>query len=129
MTPASTTPTNAELEILHVLWRRGPRTVRDVHDTIRKRRDIGYTTVLKAMQVMAEKGLATRDESERSHVYAAAIPEATVRKRLVADLVDRVFDGSAVGLAMHALSTRRASAAELKEIRRLLERLNRNEEQ
>lgn len=121
-------PTNAELEILRLLWRGGPQTVRDVHETIRRRRNVGYTTVLKTLQVMAEKGLVERDESERSHVYKAAIPEATVRKRLVADLVDRAFDGSVVGLAMQALSSKRASPEELEEIRRLLGSLERREE-
>jgi len=114
-------PTNAELEILRLLWRDGPQTVRDVHEIIGTRRNVRYTTVLKTMQVMAEKGLVKRDESDRSHVYAAAIPEAGVKKRLVADLIDRAFDGSAAGLVLQALSAKRASPAELKEIRRLLE--------
>jgi BlaI family transcriptional regulator, penicillinase repressor len=121
-------PTNAELEVLRLLWRGGPQTVRDVYDVIRRRRDVGYTTMLKTLQVMAEKGLVTRDESERSHVYAAAIPETTVKKRLVADLVDRAFDGSAVGLAMQALSSKRASPEEIREIRRLLEDLKRGDQ-
>ena len=114
-------PTNAELEILRLLWQGGPQTVRAVFDTVRRRRDVGYTTVLKTLQVMAEKGLVTRDEAERSHVYAAAVPEATVKRQLVADLVDRAFDGSAVGLAMQALSSKRASPGEVAEVRRLLE--------
>src|ERR1043165_467886 len=88
-------PANAELEILRILWREGPLTVRDVHAIIARRRDVRYTTVLKTMQVIAEKGIVTRDESERSHVYAPNIPETAVKKRLVADLVDRLFDGSA----------------------------------
>jgi predicted transcriptional regulator len=120
-------PTNAELEILHLLWGGGPQTVRDVYDTIRDRRDVGYTTVLKTLQVMAEKGLVTRDESERSHVYSAAVPEAAVKKRLVSDLVDRAFDGSAVGLVMQALSSKRATPEEIKEIRRLLDNLKRDD--
>jgi predicted transcriptional regulator len=121
--PTLPVPTNAELEILRLLWRGGPQTVRDVFDDVRRRRDVGYTTVLKTLQVMAEKGLVTRDESERSHVYRAAVGEANVKKRLVADLVDLAFEGSAVGLAMQALSSKRASPAELKEIRRLLDDL------
>src|SRR4051812_38801497 len=119
-------PTNAELEILHLLWANGPLTVRDAHETIRRRRDVGYTTVLKTLQVMAEKGLVTRDESERSHVYKAAIAESNVKKRLVADLVDRAFGGSAVGLAMQALSSKRATPEELEEMRRLLDGLRRD---
>lgn len=122
MTPLPV-PANAELEILHLLWRDGPQTVRGLYDTIRRRRNVGYTTVLKTLQVMAEKRLVTRDESERSHVYRAAIPEATVKRRLVADLVDRAFDGSAAGLVMQALSAKRASPEELREIRRLLDDL------
>jgi len=116
-------PAPAELEILRLLWRGGPQTVRDVFETIRRRRDVRYTTVLKTLQVMAEKRLVTRDESERSHVYNAAIAEASVKTRLVADLVDRAFDGSAVGLAMQALSAKRATPEEIKEIRRLLDGL------
>ena len=116
-------PTNAELEILRLLWRDGPQTVRQVHETLRRGRDIGYTTALKTLQVMAEKGLVTRDEAERSHVYAAAVPEGTVKRRLVSDLVDRAFDGSAAGLVMQALSAKRASPEELREIRRLLDTL------
>jgi BlaI family penicillinase repressor len=114
-------PTNAEHEVLRLLWQHGPQTVRDVFATIARRRDVGYTTVLKTLQVMQEKGLVTRDESERSHVYAAAVPEAAVKKRLVADLVDRAFDGSAMGLVMQALSAKRASPDELREIRKLLD--------
>lgn len=121
-------PTNAELEILRLLWRDGPLTVRDVHETIKRRRDVRYTTVLKTLQVMTEKGLVTRDDSERSHVYAAAVPESTVKKRLVADLVDRAFDGSAAGLVMQALSARRASPEEIKQIRKLLDSIKRTED-
>ena len=117
------TPTNAELELLQELWRRGPQTVRDVHEAVRRGRDIGYTTVLKTLQVMAEKGLVTRDESSRSHVYAAAVPEGAVKRRLVSDLLDRAFDGSAAGLVMQALSAKRASPEELRQIRALLEGL------
>jgi predicted transcriptional regulator len=119
-------PTNAEHEVLRLLWKRGPQTVRDVFAIIGRRRDVGYTTVLKTLQVMQEKGLVTRDASERSHVYAAAVPEAAVNKRLVADLVDRAFDGSAAGLVMHALSAERASPDELREIRKLLDGMNRS---
>jgi predicted transcriptional regulator len=86
---------------------------------------VGYTTVLKTLQVMQEKGLVTRDESARSHVYAAAVREAGVKQRLVADLVDRVFEGSAAGLVMHALSATRASPEELQKIRDLLDGIDR----
>jgi predicted transcriptional regulator len=116
-------PTNAELEILGVLWRDGPRTVREVHERL-ERRDVGYTTVLKLMQIMVDKGLLRRDASARSHVYEAAFPEREVKKRLVSDLLDRAFEGSAAGLVMHALESRPASAAELAQIRSLLDAMN-----
>jgi BlaI family penicillinase repressor len=114
-------PSNTELEILHVLWSRGPSTVRQVFDVMRKDRDVGYTTVLKIMQVMAAKKLVKRDESDRSHVYSPAVEEKSVKRRLVTDLLDRAFDGSAAGLVMHALSGKKASREELDEIRRLLD--------
>ena len=113
-------PSNAEHEILRILWKEGPQTVRYVHDALRKERDIGYTTVLKTMQLMAEKKLVTRDESERSHVYAAAVEENSVKRRLVSDLLDRAFDGSAAQLVMQALSDKPASAEDLRKIRQML---------
>jgi BlaI family transcriptional regulator, penicillinase repressor len=117
-------PTPAEFEILRVLWRRGPSTVRDVHTALEKggrgARAVGYTTVLKLMQIMAEKGLVQRDESERTHVYEAVATEDVTKRRLVSDLVDRAFEGSALGLVMHALTSRPASLHELEQIRALL---------
>ena len=113
-------PSNAELEILRILWKEGPQTVRVVHDALRTERDIGYTTVLKTMQLMAEKKLVTRDESERSHVYAPAVEEKSVKRRLVSDLLDRAFDGSAAQLVMQALSDKPASAEDLRKIRQML---------
>lgn len=113
-------PSNSELEILHVLWRKGPQTVRQIHPALRRKREIGYTTVLKTLQVMAEKGLVTRDETERSHVYRAAVPEKSVKRRLVSDLLDRVFEGSAANLVLQALSTKRASPEDIRKIRKLL---------
>ena len=118
---AAPVPSNAELEILHVLWKHGPSTVREVHDALRRERDLGYTTVLKTMQVMASKKLVTRDESERSHVYKATVEEKSVKRRLVTDLLDKAFEGSAAGLVMHALSGKRASKKEIAEIRKLLD--------
>jgi predicted transcriptional regulator len=114
-------PTNGELALLRILWRRGPQTVREVHRAVRRHRDIGYTTVLKTLQVMAEKGLVTRDESSRSHVYAAALAESTAKRRAVADLLTRLFEGSAEGLVMHALSARRARPEELERLRALID--------
>jgi predicted transcriptional regulator len=116
-------PTNAELEILRVLWRRGDSTVRDVHEDLAANRDIGYTTVLKLMQIMADKGLVTRDASSRTHVYRAAVSEDDTKRRIVSDLLDRAFEGSALGLVMHALATRPAPPEEIKRIRALLDEM------
>jgi len=114
-------PTNAELEILRVLWQRGPSTVRDVHESRDHPKPIGYTTVLKLLQIMVEKGLARRDASARSHVYAAAASQGATQRRMVADLVRRVFGGSTVGLVLHALESTPTTAPELDQIRRLLD--------
>lgn len=122
--PVLPTPTPAEFEILRVLWRRGPSTVRDVHTALegsRAARTVGYTTILKLMQIMTEKGLVRRDESSRTHVYRAAAEEDRTKRRLVTDLVDRAFEGSALGLVMHALATRPAAPQEIEQIRALLE--------
>jgi BlaI family penicillinase repressor len=118
-------PTVAELEILQLLWESGPATVREVHDQLSRRRPVVYTTVLKLMQIMAEKGLVARDESERAHVYQARLSQEEARRRLVGDLLDRLFQGSAKQLVMQALSSRKATRAELAEIRRLLDDLTR----
>lgn len=116
-------PTDAELEILKVLWRRGPSTVREVFDGLAEFRTTVYTTILKLMQIMWEKGLVTRDETERAHRYSAAIAESQTQNQIVGDLVRRVFDGSTTKLVLQALSTERASAEELQEIRRMLDEL------
>lgn len=114
-------PTDAELEILCVLWSRGPSTVRDVHEVIAESKPTQYTTVLKQLQVMSEKGLVGRDESQRSHVYHASRPRDWTRQQLASDLLQRAFDGSASELVMGALSAQRASKRELAEMRRLLD--------
>ena len=119
-----TVPTNSELEILNVLWKRGPLTVRDVHEALEKR-DVGYTTTLKLMQLMAEKGLVTRDESARSHIYAAAVQEKKIKKHIVSEMMERVFDGSAASLVMQALSSHKASKEEIEQIRELLDKHSR----
>ena len=116
-------PTDAELAILRVLWARGPSTVRQVAEIMG--RETGYTTVLKLLQIMTEKGLVSRDERLRAHVYSAAVEEGRTQRRLVRDLLDRAFGGSATKLVMHALSARRASRDELEGIRRLLDQLER----
>ncbi len=117
-------PTDAELAILTVLWRRGPSTVREVHEALHPSQGTGYTTVLKLMQLMAQKGLLLRDESQRSHVYRAASAEAQTQGRLLGDLMDRAFAGSASQLVLRALSVKRASAEELEQIRALLDQLS-----
>jgi predicted transcriptional regulator len=115
-------PTDAEVEILSILWKRGPSAVRDVHDTIGANgRPVGYTTVLKQMQMMFEKGLLRRDESQRAHVYAAVYGQEQTQRQLVGELLDKAFAGSAMSLVMQALATKRASAEELSQIRELLD--------
>jgi predicted transcriptional regulator len=118
-------PTDAELEILTVLWDLGPSTVRDVHEAISKRRQTQYTTVLKFMQIMAEKGLVRRDVEQRAHVYEAARSREATQRQLAGDLLQRAFGGSAKSLVMGALSARKASREELAEIRRLLDEYER----
>jgi predicted transcriptional regulator len=120
MTRAPQRPTEAELEILRVLWERGPSTVRQVHESL-SGRDTGYTTTLKLMQIMADKGLVTRDESTRTHVYAARLSQESTQRQLVNDLVDRAFGGSAAELVLRALSSHKTSDEELREIRNLID--------
>ena len=116
-------PTPAELEILRVLWQRGPSTVREVHGTLSGTRPTGYTTVLKMLQIMTDKGLVGRDERQRAHVYAARLAEAQTQRQLVRDLLERAFDGSAMKLMMHALAARKSSSEEIARIRRLLDEI------
>ncbi len=122
--PKTPRPTGAELAILQVLWEHGPATVRQVHEAIAAGagdRATGYTTTLKLMQIMAEKGIVSRDESSRTHIYATRLPQQHTQRQLVGDLITRAFGGSSAKLVMHALSTHPASKAELAEIRRLIE--------
>src|SRR5437763_3968894 len=115
-------PTDAELEILTVLWSiGGPATVRDVFNVISRRRPAQYSTVLKFMQIMADKGLVRRDETERAHIYAAARPREWTQQQLAGDLLERAFSGSAKALLMGALSARKATKEELAEMRKLLD--------
>lgn len=120
MTPR---PTPAELEILTVLWEHGPSTVRSVQERLGQQRATGYTTVLKLLQIMTDKGLVKRDEQNRAHVYSARLPEQQTRRQLVHDLVDRAFGGSASQLVLHALSGRKATPEELARIRALLDQI------
>lgn len=116
-------PTDAETEILAVLWDRGPSTVREVHEVLGPARGVGYTTVLKLLQIMADKGWVERDASQRSHVYAPAVAREEMQSRLVGDFVERVFAGSTSQLVVRALSGKPASDEEIAEIRRMLDEL------
>jgi predicted transcriptional regulator len=113
-------PTDAELAILNVLWAKGDATVREVHEALGGEA-IGYTTVLKTMQIMTSKGLVTRNESKKTHVYRAVASEEPTQKRMLKDLVDRAFQGSATRLAMRALSVGRATPEEIAEVRAYLD--------
>jgi BlaI family penicillinase repressor len=112
-------PTDAELEILTVLWSIGPATVRDVYEVIRRRPRAQYSTILKFMQIMTEKGLVRRDESERAHVYEPAKSREWTQRQLAGDLLQRAFNGSAKALLVGALSARKASKEELAELRKI----------
>jgi predicted transcriptional regulator len=127
MGPQPPRPTDAELAILRVLWDRGPSTVRDVQTVLEQTRPTGYTTALKLLQIMTDKGLVRRDASERTHVYETRLTEQQTQQQLVGDLLERAFDGSAAKLVMQALATKPASAEELAEIRRLLDRREGNQ--
>jgi BlaI family transcriptional regulator, penicillinase repressor len=114
-------PTDAELTILRVLWGRGPSTVRQVLEALSEERATGYTTVLKLLQIMTEKRLVARDESDRTHVYAPRLSEAETQRQLLDDLLTRAFGGSAMTLVMQALSDVRATPDELARLRQLLD--------
>jgi len=118
-------PTQTELEILRVLWLRGPSSVREVQQTMSETRVTGYTTVLKLLQIMARKGLVARDERERTHVYRAALAQEQTQRQLVNDLLDRAFNGSATQLILQALAAKRTSPDEMDEIRRILDKAQR----
>jgi predicted transcriptional regulator len=121
--PAS--PTAVELEILRVLWARGPSTVREVCDALNEAKPTGYTTVLKMMQIMTVKGMVMRNEEQRAHVYEVVQPAEQTKRRLVGDLLDKAFGGSASELMLHALSGKKGSRQEIDEIRRMLDEYER----
>jgi predicted transcriptional regulator len=123
--PVPPRPTQAELEILCVLWQRGPSSVREVQETLSGTRTSGYTTVLKMLQIMARKGLVARDERERTHVYRAALAQEQTQRQLLTDLLERAFDGSASQLILQALAARPASRDEMDEIRKVLDQAQR----
>ncbi|PYT96328.1 MAG: transcriptional regulator [Acidobacteria bacterium] len=121
----SSKPTASELEILGVLWARGPSTVREVHDALSEKKALGYTTVLKLLQIMTAKGTVRRDEGQRAHVYEACQSATETKRQLVGDVLQRVFEGSASQLMIHALEGRPTSNEELEELRRLLDEYER----
>jgi len=119
-------PTAAELEILQVLWTRGPSTVREVHEALQAEKSLGYTTVLKLLQIMTGKGLVRRNEDQRAHVYEAQQPAEKTKRQLAQDVLERVFDGSARELLLHALASQRSTRQEIEELRTLLDEHERN---
>ena len=124
MSPQNTRPTEGELDILNVLWELGPATVRQVHTELAKQRDVGYTTVLKLMQIMTDKGLLKRDESQRSHVYKVKQKQSSTQRQLVKDLMTRAFGGTPEKLVMQALASKKAKPEEIAEIRKMLDELD-----
>jgi len=119
-------PTTAELEILSVLWEKGEATVREVHEVIDARKPTAYTTVLKFMQIMDEKGLVERDRSSKAHIYRPTLPEGDTQTTLVTDLLEKAFHGSALRLVQQVLETKPATEQELKEIRKLIREAEKN---
>jgi len=117
-------PTPSELEILHILWARGPSTVREIHEVLAKEKDVGYTSALKFLQIMTAKGLVKRTEEQRAHVYSASQSAEKTKQQFATDVLQRVFRGSASQLMQHVLSGRR-SKTELDEIRRMLDEYER----
>jgi predicted transcriptional regulator len=118
-------PTVSELEILRVLWTRGPSTVREVYEALSEKKPLGYTTVLKLLQIMTAKGTVRRNENQRAHVYEARQPAEQTKRQLAGDVLQRVFEGSASQLMMHALAGRRTSREEVEELRRLIDEYER----
>jgi BlaI family transcriptional regulator, penicillinase repressor len=122
-TPKYVKPTESELEILQILWNQGLATVREVHEELAKTKDVGYTTTLKLMQIMHEKGLVKRDESMRTHVYQAAVKKETTQKHLLSKMIDSLFGGSSTQLVLQALGENKANPDELAQIQALLDNL------
>jgi predicted transcriptional regulator len=114
-------PTPSELAILQILWSRGPSTVREIHEVMAQEKDVGYTSALKFLQIMTAKGLVTRTEDQRAHIYSANQPAEKTKQQFAADVLKRVFHGSASQLMQHALSGRRGSKKEIEEMRRMLD--------
>lgn len=116
-------PTDAELEILYILWERGPSSVRDINDLLNTRREVGYTTTLKFMQIMNEKGLVERDTAAKTHIYKAVVREHETKNHLMTDFINVAFQGSAMGLVMQALGNTKSSPQELQELKSLIDKL------
>jgi predicted transcriptional regulator len=116
-------PTESEMEILQVLWEQGPSTVRDVHEILSEKKESGYTTTLKLMQIMNEKGLLTRNDEAKSHVYSAAVKKQSIQKQVVSKMIEGLFKGSSANLVMHALGNHRASREEIREIKKYLDEI------
>ncbi len=125
MTRSPLKPTASELEILRVLWARGPSTVREVHESLSETKDLGYTTVLKLLQIMTTKGTVRRNETQRAHVYEAVLPAEQTKRQIAGDMLQRVFEGSASQLMMHAMAGRKSSPEEITELRRMLDEYER----
>lgn len=120
-------PTESEMDILKILWEQGPSTVREVHDILSEKKEAGYTTTLKLMQIMNDKGLLTRNDESKSHVYSAAVKKQSIQKEVVGKMIDSFFKGSSAKLIMHALGNHRASKEEIREIKNYLDEIeNRN---
>jgi BlaI family transcriptional regulator, penicillinase repressor len=119
--PALPKPTASELQILRVLWAHGPATVRQVFESLNESKPMGYTTVLKLLQIMTAKGLVRRNEDQRAHIYEAGLPAEETKRQLAGDVLQRVFEGSASQLMMHVLAGRRSSREEIEQLRQLLE--------
>lgn len=116
-------PTESEMEILQVLWEQGPSTVRDVHEILSEKKESGYTTTLKLMQIMNEKGLLTRNDETKSHIYSPAVKKQSIQKQVVSKMIEGLFKGSSANLVMHALGNHRASKEEIREIKKYLDEM------
>jgi len=117
-------PTESELEILQILWQKGDSTVRDVHEELTLNKEAGYTTTLKLMQIMAEKGLVERDTTNRTHIYKAAVSQGEAQKHYLDKMITNVFNGSAANLVMQALGNHKSSKSEIEAIKQYLDQLN-----
>jgi predicted transcriptional regulator len=116
-------PTESEMEILQILWQNGSCTVREVHETLSEKKDVGYTTTLKIMQIMADKNLVLRDTSSRTHVYTAAIDQESTQKSMLSNFITNTFGGSASSLVLQALGNHKTNDSELREIKNLIEQI------